>query len=129
LRHRLEDAVTRRARTRQDNVTENLKQRQVADTDRARQIFAAFRRNLTDSLHRLRSEQSEQEAMLWSDDQQRQRQHDIRAMEDRLDSLADEERREVAGITARYADVQPYVAAVALVFAVTTDDAEQWGAP
>lgn len=126
LRRRLEEAVTRRARTRQDAVTENLEQRRTADTDRAHQIFAAFRRNLTDSLHRLRSEQSEQEAMLWSDDQQRQRLHDIRAMEDRLDSLTDEERREVAGIAERYADVQPYVSAVALVFAVTPADADEW---
>jgi hypothetical protein len=44
-------------------------------------------------------------------------------MEDRLASLDDEERREVAGIRERYADVKPYVSTVALVFALTPEDA------
>jgi hypothetical protein len=128
LRHRLEEAMTRRAGARQEAVQESLDKRRVADTERARDIFRAFRLNLRDSLKRLRSEQEEQQAMLWSDDQQRQRQFDIRQMEDRLASLDDEERREIAGIKERYADVKPYVSAVALVFAVAPEDAAKWEA-
>ena len=51
------------------------------------------------------------------DDQHRQRQRDIRAMQDRLDSLDEEQDRELAGIRERYADVQPHVSAAAVVFA------------
>jgi superfamily II DNA or RNA helicase len=126
LRHRLEEAMTRRAGARQEAVQESLDKRRAADTERARDIFRAFRVNLRDSLERLRSEQEEQQAMLWSDDQQRQRQADIRQIEDRLTSLDEEERREIDGIKERYADVKPYVSAVALVFAVAREDAAQW---
>jgi hypothetical protein len=128
LRHRLEEAMTRRAQARQEAVRESLEKREVADTDRAHEIFRAFRLNLNDSLARLRSEEETQQAMLWADDQRQQRRYDIRQMEDRLASLDDEERREVAGIKERYADIKPYVSAVALVFAVTEDDAKAWEA-
>jgi hypothetical protein len=127
-RRRLEEAMARRAHARQEAVRESLEKREAADTDRAHEIFRAFRLNLNDSLARLRSEEETQLAMLWADDQQQQRRYDIRQMEDRLASLDDEERREVAGIKERYADIKPYVSAVALVFAVTPDDARKWGA-
>ena len=62
--------------------------------------------------------------MLFGDDQQAQRRRDIRAMEDRLASLDEEERREVAAIEERYADIRPHVSAAAVVFALTPQDAE-----
>ena len=44
-------------------------------------------------------------------------------MIDRLASLDEEERREIAAISARYADIKPHVTAAAVVFALTPDDA------
>jgi hypothetical protein len=44
-------------------------------------------------------------------------------MRDRLESLDEEEQREVAAITDRYADVKPHVSAAAVVFALTPQDA------
>jgi superfamily II DNA or RNA helicase len=128
LRHRLEDAIARRATARQEAVQDSLDERLAADTRRASEIFRAFRLNLNDSLRRVRSEEAKQRALLWADDQQRQRHYDIRQMEDRLASLDDEERREVAGIQERYAGVKPYVSAVALVFAISLQDATEWEA-
>lgn len=64
--------------------------------------------------------------MLLPDDQERQRRRDMHAMEQRLDELDDEEAREVAAITDRYADVQPHTTAAAVVFALTGADAEGW---
>ena len=64
--------------------------------------------------------------MLFPDDQQRQRRRDIDAMERRLDELDDEEAREIAAITERYADVKPHTTAAAVVFALTRADAEGW---
>src|SRR5262249_37925012 len=55
LRARLLDSMTRRAETRHHRVSEQLAKRQDADTARAREIFAAFRRNLHDSLEQLTS--------------------------------------------------------------------------
>ncbi|MDO5696759.1 MAG: DISARM system SNF2-like helicase DrmD [Dermatophilus congolensis] len=127
LRSRLQTAMTRRATTRQEAVSDALHERLNGDEERARAIYTAFRANLTDSLARLRAAEEETESMLpLPDDQRRQRQRDIRAMENRLDALHDEEQREVAGIRERYADVTPYVSAAALVFALTADDVAAW---
>jgi len=80
--------------------------------------------NLFDSRDALRAEISSQEEMLFSDDQQAQRQRDLRAMEDRLANLDEEERREIAAIGERYAEVKPHVSAAAIVFSLTPADAE-----
>lgn len=125
LHHRLEDAMRRRAADRQQAVTERLTARRDSDLTRAKEIFAAFRTNLHDSLALLRSAEEEAAMMLFTDDQQAQRRRDIRAMEDRLAGLDPEEQRELATIRERYADVQPHVAAAAVVFALTPEDAEQ----
>ena len=45
--------------------------------------------------------------MLLPDDQQAQRRRDMRAMERRLDDLDGEERREIAAIADRYAEIKP----------------------
>lgn len=128
LRRRLEQAVARRARARQEAVTESLERRRDDDTARAHEIFDAFRVNLRGSLSRLRHEEDSLLDMLpLADDQRRQRQRDMRAMEDRLDALDAEEAREISGIRDRYAAVTPYVSTAALVFAVTNADARAWG--
>ena len=128
LRERLEQAMRARAALKQERVGAQLDARRDGDIERARQIFAAFRANLTDSLARLQAAEDEQLMMLpLPDDQQRQRQRDIRAMQERLLTLRDEEEREVAGIRDRYADVQPYVSAAAVVFALTPADAAARG--
>lgn len=123
LHHRLEEAMRRRAAEHQQEVKDKLAARQEADVTRAREIFAAFRVNLRESLERLSREEDDVAMMLFSDDQAAQRRKDIRAMEDRLTSLDEEERREIATIRERYADVQPHVAAAAVVFALTPQDA------
>ena len=128
LRTRLVEETARRAKRLQDDVAHSLEERRRADADRVHGIFAAFCANLTDSLERLRAQEREQQGMLdlWSGEQRQQRARDIRAMEDRLADLAGEEEREEAAVRSRYEDVKPYVSSVALVLAVTEEDAEQW---
>lgn len=126
LRTRLEESMQARATRRHELVIEQLTRRQEADIQRAREIFAAFRTNLRDSLQRLRQAEEEAAAMLLPDDQQRQRRRDIDAMERRLDELDDEETREIAAIIDRYADVKPHTTAAAVVFALNRADAEGW---
>lgn len=123
LRTRLLTAMARRAEARQHAVTDRLDARRVADETRAREIFAAFRVNLRESRDRLAAEIRGQEEMLFTDDQQAQRRRDLRAMDERLDSLDDEERREIADIADRYAEIRPHVSAAAVVFALTPQDA------
>ena len=114
-----------RAARRQELVMEQLAKRQETDTQRARDIFTAFRANLQDSLAQLRSKEAESEAMLWADDQQRQWRRDIESMQRRLDDLDDEECREIDAIMHRYADVKPHTTAAAVVFALTPADAAE----
>lgn len=47
-------------------------------------------------------------------------------MEDRLRALDDEEAREAEAMALRYQDVRPYVSPVALVLAVSEEDAMAW---
>ena len=127
LHERLTAAMQRRAESRQKRVEDLLAIRRNTDLTRAADIFAAFRRNLTDSIARLRHEEDKEQDMLpLADDQRAQRARDLRAMETRLDSLAEEERRELEAIRERYTDVKPYVSAAALVFALTPEDARAW---
>lgn len=60
----------------------------------------------------------------WTAALQAQRRRDLRAMEDRLAGLDEEERREIAAIGERYTDIKPYVSAAAVVFALTPADAD-----
>lgn len=126
LRIRLEESMQARAGRRHELVIEQLTRRQEADVRRAREIFAAFRLNLRESLARLRRADEESAAMLLPDDQQRQRRRDIEAMERRLDELDDEEAREIDAIRDRYAEVKPHTTSAAVVFALTRDDVEGW---
>ena len=123
LRTRLLTAMTRKAASRQEKVAEALDARRTADVARAREIFGAFRANLRESRERLAAQIRTQEEMLFTDDQQKQRRRDLDAMRNRLESLDEEEQREVAAITERYADVKPHVSAAAVVFALTPQDA------
>jgi superfamily II DNA or RNA helicase len=127
LRSRLETEMRNRAVKHQESVTADLEKRRNADTDRARQIFANFRRNLQDSLRDRRENQQELEGMLFDLDPRQAEQYrlDIRSMENRLANLAEEEEREIAAITERYTDIHPFVSAVAVVFALTEQDAKQ----
>jgi hypothetical protein len=125
LRKRLLTAMSRRAESRQERVTTELATRRDADVARAHEIFGAFRLNLAESRDRLAREIQEEAEMLFADDQQAQRRRDVRAMEDRLASLDEEERREVPAIGERYAEIKPHVAAAAVVFALTRADADR----
>ena len=124
LRIRLLTAMEQKARTRQEKVIDALHKRRDSDIARAREIFAAFRVNLQESRDRLDREIRSEEEKLFPDDQQRQRRQDLKSMIDRLDSLDDEEQREIAAIGARYADIRPHVTAAAVVFALTPEDAK-----
>lgn len=127
LRLRLEDSMQARAERRHGRVLEQLAKRQAADAQRARDIFAAFRANLRDSLARLRAEDQAAQGQLFADpDQQRQWRRDMDAMNRRLDEVDDEQAREIAAITDRYADVKPHTTAAAVVFALTRTDAAGW---
>ncbi|WP_218010487.1 DISARM system SNF2-like helicase DrmD [Actinomadura chibensis] len=127
LRLRLEESMRARADRRHELVLGQLARRQAADVQRAKEIFAAFRANLRDSLTRLEAEEEEARGQLFTDpDQRRQWRRDMDAMSRRLDELDDEEAREIAAITDRYADVKPHTTAAAVVFALTRDDADGW---
>ncbi len=123
LRTRLLTAMEHKARSHQERVLETLYKRRDADIVRAGEIFAAFRVNLQESRDRLNRELRSEDAKLFPDDQQRQRQHDLAGMIDRLASLDEEERREIDAISARYENIKPHVTAAAVVFALTPDDA------
>lgn len=125
LRNRLLTAMARKAESRQEKVTEALQNRRDSDIDRVREIFGAFRVNLRESRDRLSSEIRAEEEKLYADEQQAQRRRDLRAMEDRLAGLHDEERREIAAIGERYRDIRPHVSAAAVVFALSTADAQK----
>lgn len=127
LRLRLEESMRSRAERKQTLVTEQLQRRGAADVQRARDIFAAFRTNLRDSLVSLRAQEDEARGQLFTDpDQERQWRRDREAMQRRLDELDDEEAREIAAIKDRYADVKPHTTAAAVVFALTRADADGW---
>lgn len=127
LRIRLEDSMRARASRRHELVMEQLTKRQSEDVQRAKEIFAAFRANLHDSLARLRAEEETAQGQLFPDpDQQRQWRRDVDAMTRRLDEIGDEEAREVTAIADRYADVKPHTTAAAVVFALTRSDADGW---
>jgi hypothetical protein len=126
VRARLEDSIAARAARRHELVAEQLARREATDTQRAREIFAAFRVNLGDSLAALRSVEEQAQMSLLPDDQQRQRRRDIEAMDRRLSELDDEETREIAAIRERYLDIKPHTTAAAIVFALTPADAEGW---
>jgi len=124
LRTRLEESMHSRAERRHKLVMEQLEKRQASDTQRARDIFAAFRTNLRESLNLLRSKDAEAQATLWADEQQKQWRRDIETMQRRLAELDDEEAREIAAITDRYTEVKPHTTAAAVVFALTAEDAK-----
>ncbi|MGA4669208.1 DISARM system SNF2-like helicase DrmD [Propionibacteriaceae bacterium Y1923] len=127
LRLRLEESMRARADRRHELVVEQLAKRQAADIQRAKEIFAAFRANLHESLARLKAEEDEAHGQLFADaDQQRQWRRDIESMRRRLDEVDDEEAREIAAITDRYADVKPHTTAAAVVFALTGAEADGW---
>ncbi|MEU0947052.1 DISARM system SNF2-like helicase DrmD [Streptomyces canus] len=125
LRTRLLNAMERKSESLQEKVTQNLKEREQTDIARAREIFGAFQINLRDSRDRLeRTIRAEEEDVLFTDDQQKQRRRDLNHMNERLESLDDEEAREIASIRERYSDIRPYVSAAAVVFALTPKDAK-----
>ncbi len=125
LRTRLLKAMERKSESRQEKVTESLKRRQETDIARAREIFGAFRVNLLESRDRLEQAiRAQEEELLFTDDQQKQRRRDLHHMNERLESLGDEEAREIASIRERYSDIRPYVSAAAVVFALTPEDAK-----
>jgi superfamily II DNA or RNA helicase len=126
LKARLEESMQTRASRRHEQVVEQLAKREATDAQRAHDIYAAFRTNLRESLRALKQAEFEAAAQLLPDEQQRQRRRDMDAMERRLDELDDEEAREVAAISDRYADVKPHTTAAAVVFALTRADAEGW---
>ncbi len=125
LRTRLLNAMRRKSESRQEKVTEALKRRQETDITRAHEIFGAFRVNLSESRDRLEQAiRVQEEELLFTDDQQKQRRRDLHNMNERLESLDDEEAREIASIRERYSDIRPYVSAAAVVFALTPEDAK-----
>ncbi len=127
MRTRLEQEVERRAVTRKDAVAESLKAREEGEVERVGGIYAAFAENLRQSLDDLREEDGAQLMLdLWPDEQRRQRQRDMKAIEGRLDTLADERERELALVRERYRDIRPYCTIAALVFAVSPQDADEW---
>lgn len=129
IQKRLQDAVEKRAEARTAEVEEQLMKRRNGDIERVSQIFDAFRKNLKDSLKKVRVELDKLEEGLFVLDQEQARQwrKDVRAMEARLANLENEENREIESLRLRYEEVRPHVMSAALVFAVSSEDAKVWG--
>ncbi len=121
---RLTESIEARAAKRKEAVSAQLIERRDADVRRAQQIFAAFRTNLTESLQALNMDEAKVAAMLFPDDQQRQRRRDMESMAARLEELTDEEHREVSAINERYSNIKHHTTTAAVVFALTSADAE-----
>jgi len=121
----LDRAMKDRANRKKDQLVDLLLTREESDKARVSGIFSAFRENLKESLAHLQTAEEENQAQLWADDQQKQRQRDIAAMKDRLESLEEEEAQELAAILERYVDIKHDTTAAAVVFALTRADAEQ----
>lgn len=134
LQQRLEQRVQQLATARAEDVEQQLKNRCDADIERVQKIFAAFKANLNDSLNRIRREQEELKAqaegalfMFADKDQERQWRRDVNALETRLDALDQEMEREIELVRMRYDEVKPHTMTAAVVFAVTAEDAKNWG--
>ena len=117
--------MTRRAEAHQHQVTERSLDRQEADTQRAQEIFAAFRRNLRESLAQIRAGRGRA-----GDDAVRPTTSRLSAAATsgpwRNGSPASTTRNAARSpaIAERYADIRPHVTAAAVVFALTADDAK-----
>ena len=118
----------RRAETRKAAVEDNLKTREKVDLDRVKGIYGAFRENLRISLDQLNGDDQAQLMFDLFEEERRQRQQDVRNIARRLDSVDDEETRELDAVRERYRDVKPYLSIAALVFAVSPADAKAWEA-
>lgn len=128
LHNRLEEEVGRRANVRKAAVEDNLRAREKADLERVRGIYGAFRENLRTSLGQLNGEDQAQLTLDLFEEERRQRQQDVKNIARRLESVDDEETRELNTVRERYRDVKPYLSIAALVFAVSPADVEAWEA-
>jgi superfamily II DNA or RNA helicase len=135
---RLVNAMHAKADKRQALVEADLGKRRSADLDRSEEIFKGFRANLRESINQRNRDLTEHSNGLFgvndrgeidlAREQERQLRDDLRAMDDRLRRLDEQQYRERVSIEARYTDVRPHLTGAAVIFALTPEDAEQWKA-
>ncbi len=126
LRVRLEESMRARADRRHELVLEQLAKRRGRRRRNARRDLRGLPHQPAGLARGLARRGRGPGPAVRRPDQQRQWRRDIEAMQRRLDELDDEEAREIAAITERYADVKPHTTAAAVVFALTRADAEGW---
>jgi len=121
LQHRVQSAITKRQAKRQSEVQDLLAKRKADDLARVQEIFDRFETILRDSLKSAQEEEQHALGLLF-DDEKEQRIHDIKQWTDRLVTVSDERKREVASVERRYEDVKPFVMPAALIFAISPKD-------
>ena len=123
LKNRIELAVSERAELRKQEVLSALKVKEDEDLKRVSQIYTRFKDILLKSLEEA-SEQLEEALGQLFDEEKQQRAQDVARWSQRLDTLKQEETRELDSVKKRYEDPQHYEFAAALVFALTPSDAK-----
>jgi hypothetical protein len=123
LKNRIEFAVSERAELRKQEVLSALKVKEDEDLKRVSQIYTRFKEILIKSLEEASKQLEEALGQLF-DEEKQQRAQDVARWSQRLDTLNQEEQRELESVKKRYEAPQHYEFAAALVFALTPSDAK-----
>jgi hypothetical protein len=124
LKNRIEFAVSERAELRKQDVLSALKVKEDEDLKRVSQIYTRFKEILIKSLEEASKQLEEALGQLF-DEEKQQRAQDVARWSQRLDTLNQEEERELESVKKRYESPQHYEFAAALVFALTPSDAKK----
>jgi superfamily II DNA or RNA helicase len=122
LKARVTAAISAREAKRQSEITELLQHRRVEDISRVKDIFERFESMIKENLAKANEKEAEAEFLLFDDDEKQQRIDDIDRWNERLKSIHEEQKREVASVNRRYEDIRPFTIPAALVIALTTED-------
>jgi superfamily II DNA or RNA helicase len=125
LRKRVETAIEERVERRQREAESSLEARHRADRARVDEIFDRFGATLREALREAEAMQAEAQLALFTPDEIRQSERDLRHIRARLDALEDERDRELLAVDARYDDVRALTFSGAVLFAISPADAQQ----
>lgn len=126
IRSRVNAAIQRRAERLGNEVEADLRERRDADLSAVSAIFAGFRSTLESTLAAAEEARRTGEEMLFQlPEEKKQRDDDLKRVRLRLSHLEDELHTERDGVERRYRDVQAHTFVAALVFALTSQDAEK----
>lgn len=123
LEARVVDAIKGRIERRRRDVKGQLEARQRADHARVVEIFDQFAATLREALSTATAMDRDPQLGLF-DDERRQSERDLTEIRRRIESLTEERQRELDAVQNRYDDIRAWEFPVALIFAITPQDAE-----